>query len=948
MNIGSNWNAALCAAAVSVVAGSAFAVSDNQVGPAVPTTARDAAAFARLSAEAPGVRFLELSNSLRRVYGPNLSSGATVRESVEAFIGKYVSMFGVAPADLTPWSLADNGVNTTPLMPENDGTFRFTLTNYSQTFQGIPVFRGDLRLLTRNTETNDLVWVGNALRPMGDYQIDEAVLNAPNAQGAMDDAERRFPEMIGGEMTSPELMIFSGIDADMRTPRLALVFTATTAAKPWEPGYGKRLIVSDASTGMMLFSESKVHDVDVSGRVSGLATTGIRAAECDPEADRGLPHALVTIGAQSGYADANGNYTITGVPAGAYTASAGPRGRYFATYNPSALVPPTSAAANVPNVQLNSANTDQTVRAGVNAYLQANVVRDMVVTANPAYPVIGSQLNFRINVAVSGTCNAFYDGSSINFYSSGGGCNNTAFFDVVHHEFGHHVVNTGGSGQGQYGEGMGDCMGVIISDQPVLGFGFQTCASGIRTANNTLQYPQGAGVAIHTAGQLLSGCVWSTRNELVSAGVADYQTLLKRLCVNSVPLHSGTEIAPDITIDWLTLDDNDGNINNGTPHYAQINAGFTAHNMDGPVLQLIDIQFPEGLPPTTITPGVATNVRVNVVGVSGTPVDSTGQFSYRIDAGSNVSGPMTRIGPNQYLATIPSQACGSQVTYSFSAQAVGGSTLTSPAGAPGTGYVTLAVSGSTTRFADNFETNLGWVATNTPVAGGTASGNWARGPQLDTNGAAPTSDYDGSGQMYSTDPRAGTGVGTFDVDNNTVRLTSPTMDASGGAAVVSYARWFSNNAGASPDDDRLLVEVSGNNGSSWVTLEQVGPNAGAEQHGGWYYKSLPVPAAAATNQFKIRFTTSDNVAILPATTNAGSVTEASIDAVSLVVFECTEPTCAADFNNDGFLDFFDFDDFVTCFGGGSCPAGRTADFNNDGFTDFFDFDDYTVAFEAGC
>jgi hypothetical protein len=58
--------------------------------------------------------------------------------------------------------------------------------------------------------------------------------------------------------------------------------------------------------------------------------------------------------------------------------------------------------------------------------------------------------------------------------------------------------------------------------------------------------------------------------------------------------------------------------------------------------------------------------------------------------------------------------------------------------------------------------------------------------------------------------------------------------------------------------------------------------------------------------------------------------------------------CPADFNGDGFVDFFDFDDFVLCFEGTSCPTGTTADFNLDGFIDFFDFDDFVVAFEAGC
>ncbi|MFZ4574547.1 MAG: hypothetical protein ACOYN0_09130 [Phycisphaerales bacterium] len=935
-------NRSLVSLSAAALCASVGLAASSGVDHEIPGSTHDAAALTQLLKAAPGVRFLEIDGTLKRVYGPNLSAGMTGQQSAQNFIKSFVSLFGASPAELEAWALCPHGGNAIPLMPGDDGAPKFTLHTFRQVLDGIPVYRSDLRLLTRNTRANDLVWVGNALRPVAGMAIDAAARANPNTKAAFAATEILLPVLAGGTFSQPELTIFAGVDADKPAPRLAVVFTATTAAQPWEAGYGKWEVVADATTGEILFSESQVHDVDVSGRISGVATNGIRAAECDPETDQGLPYALVTIGALSGYASSTGNYTMIGVPAGNYTVSAGPRGRYFDTYNPTALVPNTTGAANVPNIQLNAANTDETVRAGVNAYLQANIVRDMVVAASPSYPTIAGQFNFRINVAVAGTCNAFYNGTSINFYNAGGGCNNTAFYDVVHHEYGHHVVATGGSGQGQYGEGMGDCMGVIISDQPLLGIGFQSCGSGIRNASNTLQYPQGAGVEIHSAGQLISACVWSTRNQLVTAGVSGYQTLLKQLCVNSVPLHSGTTIAPDITVDWLTLDDTDGNINNGTPHYAQINAGFTEHNMDGPALTLVDFVFPDGLLASSITPNTPATIRVNVVGLSGVPVDNTGVLTYRVDAGSNTSVPMTRIAANQYIATIPPQACGAQIAYSFSAQAVGGTIGYSPAGAPAVAYATVPSSGSTVRFSDNFNTNLGWVAAETPTGGGTASGAFARGPQLDTNGAAPSADFDGSGQMYSTDPRAGAGVGTYDVDNNTVTLTSPTMDASGGPAQISYARWFSNDAGASPDDDRLLVQVSGNNGASWLTLEQVGPNGGEEQHGGWYPKTFSIPAAAATNQFKIRFTTSDNVAIAPATSNAGSITEVAIDAVQLRVLACSTPGCPADWNNDNGVDG---DDVIAFFA--EWDAGN-ADFNGDGGTDGDDVIAFFGNWDGGC
>ncbi len=40
---------------------------------------------------------------------------------------------------------------------------------------------------------------------------------------------------------------------------------------------------------------------------------------------------------------------------------------------------------------------------------------------------------------------------------------------------------------------------------------------------------------------------------------------------------------------------------------------------------------------------------------------------------------------------------------------------------------------------------------------------------------------------------------------------------------------------------------------------------------------------------------------------------------------------------------------ITGGAGGIGVAGLvSADFNRDGFTDFFDYDDFTAAFEAGC
>ncbi len=58
--------------------------------------------------------------------------------------------------------------------------------------------------------------------------------------------------------------------------------------------------------------------------------------------------------------------------------------------------------------------------------------------------------------------------------------------------------------------------------------------------------------------------------------------------------------------------------------------------------------------------------------------------------------------------------------------------------------------------------------------------------------------------------------------------------------------------------------------------------------------------------------------------------------------------CPSDFNCDGFLDFFDYDQFVACFEAINCPPGKSADFNGDQFVDFFDYDEFVQSFETGC
>ena len=58
----------------------------------------------------------------------------------------------------------------------------------------------------------------------------------------------------------------------------------------------------------------------------------------------------------------------------------------------------------------------------------------------------------------------------------------------------------------------------------------------------------------------------------------------------------------------------------------------------------------------------------------------------------------------------------------------------------------------------------------------------------------------------------------------------------------------------------------------------------------------------------------------------------------------TAPSCPADFNDDGSLNFFDISDFISAFNSGDLSA----DFDGDGNLNFFDVSAFLAAFSAGC
>ncbi|MHC5015610.1 MAG: trypsin-like peptidase domain-containing protein [Planctomycetota bacterium] len=298
--------------------------------------------------------------------------------------------------------------------------------------------------------------------------------------------------------------------------------------------------------------------------------------------------------------------------------------------------------------------------------------------------------------------------------------------------------------------------------------------------------------------------------------------------------------------------------------------------------------FPDGLPPVIDPAGQV--VRVEVFGQNGgTPQPDTGMLHYNLGEGY-VAIPMQVVSPDVYDAVFPATDCGASIEYFFSAEATTGEVVTEPLFAPQFHHHGLAATTTTVGFDDDFEGDLGWTVENSVDL---TDGAWERGVPVNGHRGDPPTDADGSGQCFLTANQNG----NSDVDVGSTTLVSPIMDASGAIPVISYWRWFSNSHGPNPFADAFVVEVTDDDGQSWVGLETVGPD-GPEVNGGWLYAEFHVgDFVDLTDQFRIRFTASDP--------DPHAIVEAGVDGVKLTYIGCVNDP-PSDLNGDGIVDIADF------------------------------------------
>ncbi|MBP7147319.1 MAG: fibronectin type III domain-containing protein [Acidobacteria bacterium] len=227
-----------------------------------------------------------------------------------------------------------------------------------------------------------------------------------------------------------------------------------------------------------------------------------------------------------------------------------------------------------------------------------------------------------VNSNVNNTCNASW-GGSLNMYRAGNGCRNTCELSgVFSHELGHGLDQNDGGGFDNPSEGYADVVAILEARESCVGRGFSdsNCSgygdacldcTGVRDedwakhASNTPATPQGfltnncgggggpCGKEEHCEARVSAEAMFDLATRDLPAAGLDADSawqLAERLFYQSRNGSGGSAYNCALpssdgcgTGSWFhklrVADDDDGNLNNGTPHAAAIFAAFKRHNI---------------------------------------------------------------------------------------------------------------------------------------------------------------------------------------------------------------------------------------------------------------------------------------------------------------------------------------------------------------------------------
>ena len=222
------------------------------------------------------------------------------------------------------------------------------------------------------------------------------------------------------------------------------------------------------------------------------------------------------------------------------------------------------------------------------------------------------QQQLTANMNINNTCNAFWNGVTINFYRSGGGCFNTGeIAGVFDHEWGHGMdANDTNPGiASPSGEGIADIYTALRLNDSCIGRNFRstvctgngdpclTC-TGVRDidylkrqSGNPHDYSwsnANCGGSVHCVGGVYSEAVWSLWKRKLQSAPYNYDNNTAYEIVNRMTFIGAGNVGTWFSggppfggcgasggyLNYLAVDDDDGDLNNGTPHMTAIFEAF--------------------------------------------------------------------------------------------------------------------------------------------------------------------------------------------------------------------------------------------------------------------------------------------------------------------------------------------------------------------------------------
>jgi Zn-dependent metalloprotease len=232
----------------------------------------------------------------------------------------------------------------------------------------------------------------------------------------------------------------------------------------------------DAKSGRLLSLVDETYYAQVTGGVYPTTNT-------DPETVVAFPFTNVTNGTAK-VTDGAGNYSYSGG-----TATATLNGKYFKMADVCGTI--SASDSTTGNLAFGTSGGTDCVTPGAggagnthasrSGYYHLTNINRKAAGFLPANAWLAGTVTANMNI--NATCNAFWDGSTVNFYRSGGGCSNTGEIAAVFlHEWGHGMdTNSGGAASDKgTGEAVGDTFAFIETKDPCIGKNFQP---GVACAN---------------------------------------------------------------------------------------------------------------------------------------------------------------------------------------------------------------------------------------------------------------------------------------------------------------------------------------------------------------------------------------------------------------------------------------------------------------------------------